>query len=154
MSLSDSDSPIGNPESYLLHKIPNLISGLVPVDPGLVVLNMFLKIRTRYCCIEIFPRCSSLHQIDLRSKSLNLDGANFIPILFWYDGTHIARYVTELYESLYHILSVVISRRQSYIDLVFEGDIPSPVGQFIEDNFSGHVMSLLREDFDKYAEFC
>lgn len=47
----------------------------------------------------------------------------------------------------------VISRRQSYIDLVFEGDIPSPVGQFIEDNFSGHVMSLLREDFDKYAEF-
>ena len=47
------------------------------------------------------------------------------------------------------LITFVISRRQSYIDLVFEGDIPSPVGQFIEDNFSGHVMSLLREDFDK-----
>ena len=36
-------------------------------------------------------RCSSLHQIDLRGKSVHLDGAKFIPILFWYDGTHIAR---------------------------------------------------------------
>ena len=47
------------------------------------------------------------------------------------------------------ITFVVISRRQSYIDLVFEGDIASPVGQFIEDNFSGQVMSRLKEDYDK-----
>ena len=35
---------------------------------------------------------------------------------------------------------------------MFEGSIPSPVGQFIEDNFSGRVMALLREDFDKWSK--
>merc|ERR1712217_868676 len=60
---------------------------------------------------------------DLREKSIVVKEAKFIPILFWYDGTHIAN-------------------RLSYIELVFEGSMPSPVGQFIEDNFSGRVMAL------------
>ena len=70
--------------------------------------------------------------MELREKTVACHGAKFIPLLFWYDGTHIAR-------------------RSSYIDLVFECDNPSPVGQFIEDNFSQKVMTLLREDFDKWS---
>ena len=30
--------------------------------------------------------------------------------------------------------------------------MPSPVGQFIEDNFSQWVMGHLREDFDKWSK--
>jgi len=78
-------------------------------------------------------RCSSLYQIELRDKSIFVDDKKFVPIIFWYDGTHIAR-------------------RQSYIDLVFEGDMPSPVGQFIEDNFSHWVMDLLKKDYDKWSK--
>merc|ERR1712098_154903 len=78
-------------------------------------------------------RCSSLYQIELRDKSIFVDDKKFVPIIFWYDGTHIAR-------------------RRSYIDLVFEGDMPSPVGQFIEDNFSQWVMGLLKENYDKWSK--
>ena len=74
-----------------------------------------------------------MYQIELREKTVSWSGAKFIPLLFWYDGTHIAR-------------------RSSYIDLVFECEDPSPVGQFIEDNFSQKVMTLLREDFSKWSK--
>ena len=30
--------------------------------------------------------------------------------------------------------------------------MPSPLGQFIEDNFSQYVMGLLREDFEKWSK--
>jgi len=81
-------------------------------------------------------RCSSLYQMDLRAKSVSLEsgaghGTTFTPILFWYDGTHIAR-------------------RSAYLDLVFKGELAVPLGHFIEDTFSHTVMSRLREDFDRW----
>ena len=36
-------------------------------------------------------RCSSLYQMELRHKTVILNDCKFIPMLFWYDGTHIAR---------------------------------------------------------------
>jgi len=76
-------------------------------------------------------RCSSMHQIDLRKKAMPFGKGLFIPILFWYDGTHVAR-------------------REKYINLVFEGDQALPLGHFIEDTFSQWVMNLLREDYDSW----
>ena len=76
-------------------------------------------------------RCSSLVQIDLRAKAVSMDKGRFIPILFWYDGTHVAR-------------------RETYIKLVFEGEQALPVGHFIEDTFSQWAMGLLRENYEKW----
>ena len=76
-------------------------------------------------------RCSSMHQIDLRAKAVTFGRGRFIPILFWYDGTHVAR-------------------RETYIKLVFEGEQALPLGHFIEDTFSQWVMGLLREDYEKW----
>jgi len=76
-------------------------------------------------------RCSSMHQIELRAKAVPFGTGRFIPILFWYDGTHIAR-------------------RESYIKLVFEGENALPIGHFIEDTFSQWVMCRLREDYDTW----
>lgn len=76
-------------------------------------------------------RASSLYQVELRKRSERWADCLFIPILFWYDGTHVAR-------------------RQAYIDLVFEGEHPLPLGHFIEDTFSQKAMSLLRENFDHW----
>ena len=76
-------------------------------------------------------RCSSMHQIDLRAKALAAGKGRFIPILFWYDGTHVAR-------------------RDAYIKLVFEGEYALPIGHFIEDTFSQWVMGLLRENYEKW----
>jgi len=76
-------------------------------------------------------RCSSLYQINLREKSVDFCNGRFIPILFWYDGTHVAR-------------------RDTYIKLVFEGEQPLPVGHFIEDTFSQRAMGLLRENYQKW----
>ena len=70
--------------------------------------------------------------IDLRAKAVGWGAAaSFVPILFWYDGTHVAR-------------------RSEYIRLVFEGTDPVPLGQFIEDTFGGRAMGLLVEDYAKW----
>ena len=76
-------------------------------------------------------RCASLYQMDLRRKTITFEGTQFVPILFWYDGTHIAR-------------------TKTYIKLVFEGEQSLPLGHFIEDTFSQWVMKLLREDYEKW----
>ena len=73
-------------------------------------------------------RCFSLHKMDLRAKTICRGEAKFTPILFWYDGTHVAR-------------------RSAYLKLVYEGDQPLPLGVFIEDTFSQCAMQLMREDF-------
>jgi hypothetical protein len=70
--------------------------------------------------------------IDLRAKAIEWgDSSRFVPILFWYDGTHLAR-------------------RSEYIRLVFEGDDAVPVGQFIEDTFGGRAMGLLVNDYNRW----
>lgn len=98
------------------------------------LLNFMDEQQANYVCLPIstvfrhINRCSSLYQLDLRSKAVTWDDARFVPILFWYDGTHVAR-------------------RKNYISLVFEGENPLPVGHFIEDTFSQRVMTRLREDF-------
>ena len=76
-------------------------------------------------------RCFSLHKMDLRARTLIRGDARFTPILFWYDGTHVAR-------------------RSAYLKLVYEGDQPLPLGVFIEDTFSQRAMQLMREDFDTW----
>ena len=58
--------------------------------------------------------------------------ATAIPVMFWYDSTHLAR-------------------REAYLRLVFAGAEPLPVGRFIEDVFGHRVMARLREDFDRWA---
>ena len=76
-------------------------------------------------------RCFSLHKMDLRARTLIRGDARFTPILFWYDGTHVAR-------------------RSAYLKLVYEGDQPLPLGVFIEDTFSQRAMQLMREDFSTW----
>ena len=78
------------------------------------------------CC-----RASSLYQVELRKRSERWADCLFIPILFWYDGTHVAR-------------------RQAYIDLVFEGEHPLPLGHFIEDTFSQvRIITIIIHLFNK-----
>merc|ERR1712179_45359 len=104
---------------------------------GHVVLHGLKLATTDYVSLPISTvwrhvnRCSSMHQIDLRSKAMPFGKGMFIPILFWYDGTHVAR-------------------RESYIKLVFEGEQALPIGHFIEDTFSQWVMNLLREDYESW----
>lgn len=99
------------------------------------VIDFMDNMSANYVCLPIstvfrhINRCSSLHQIDLRSKSVSVEDSKFVPILFWYDGTHVAR-------------------RSAYIRLVFKGDEPVPVGHFIEDTFSQRAMALLRSDLE------
>lgn len=76
-------------------------------------------------------RAASLYQMDLRRKTVQFQDAQFVPILFWYDGTHIVR-------------------TKTYKELVFEGEQSLPLGHFIEDTFSQWVMKLLREDYEKW----
>jgi len=101
------------------------------------VLEFMQKHEANYVSLPISTvwrhvnRCSSMHQIDLRAKSVSVGISRFIPILFWYDGTHVAR-------------------RNKYIELVFEGEQALPVGHFIEDTFSQWAMGLVRDDFEKW----
>jgi len=101
------------------------------------VIDFMDEHQANYVCLPIstvfrhINRCFSLHQMDLRAKAVTWNEARFVPILFWYDGTHLAR-------------------RKAYIKLVFEGDHPLPLGHFIEDTFSQRVMSLLREDYETW----
>ena len=76
-------------------------------------------------------RCFSLHKMDLRARTLCRGDARFTPILFWYDGTHVAR-------------------RSAYLKLVYEGDQPLPLGVFIEDTFSQRAKQLMRNDFSTW----
>jgi len=101
------------------------------------VIEFMDRTRSNYVSLPISTvwrhvnRCSSLHQIDLRAKAVPFGEGKFIPILFWYDGTHVAR-------------------RESYIKLVFEGEQALPLGHFIEDTFSQRVMGLLRQDYESW----
>jgi len=99
------------------------------------VISFMEEKGANYVCLPIstvfrhINRCSSLYQMDLRAKSVvTQEGARFTPLLFWYDGTHIAR-------------------RSAYLSLVFQGELALPLGHFIEDTFSQAVMGRLREDF-------
>ena len=63
--------------------------------------------------------------MDVRGRAVPVEGAlpgggmaTAIPVMFWYDSTHLAR-------------------REAYLRLVFAGPEPLPVGCFIEDVF-GH----------------
>ena len=77
-------------------------------------------------------RCKSDYKVNVRSKSIDWDGgAAFIPMLFWYDGPHLAR-------------------RQAYLELVFTGTSSLPRGHFIEDTFGHLMMNELRDDYDKW----
>lgn len=63
-------------------------------------------------------RCKSDYKINVRLKAIDfgVNNSTFIPMLFWYDGPHLAR-------------------RMTYLSLVFDGESPLPKGHFIEDTF-------------------
>ena len=89
-------------------------------------------------------RCFSEYRVDVRGRAVPVAGAlpgggtaaaataTAIPVMFWYDSTHLAR-------------------REAYLRLVFAGPKPLPVGRFIEDVFGHRVMARLRDDFDRWA---
>ena len=52
-------------------------------------------------------KCFSDYRIDVRARAVRWGAAEFVPMLFWYDGTHLAR-------------------RAAYLELVFGGVEPLP----------------------------
>ena len=66
-----------------------------PFDLGLV-LDFMHQHSTPYVKLPLstvfrhLNRCQSSYQLDMRARAIPFAGGEFIPLMYWYDGSHVA----------------------------------------------------------------